>query len=154
MGFDYIKFDDHHFKEDLQYSDAVPMLRRLQALADREGLSFGVKLTNTFPVDNPQDVMAGDEMYMSGRALFPLTAEAARRLSDEFEGKLRISWSGGADYMNICSLYSAGIWPITLATTLLKPGGYQRLKQLAAMLAAQGTAEFEGVDRGCLLCSP
>ena len=150
MGFDYIKFDDHHFKEDLQYSDAVPMLRRLQALADREGLSFGVKLTNTFPVDNPQDVMAGDEMYMSGRALFPLTAEAARRLSDEFEGKLRISWSGGADYMNICSLYSAGIWPITLATTLLKPGGYQRLKQLAAMLAAQGTAEFEGVDREAL----
>lgn len=150
MGFDYIKFDDHHFKEDLQYGDAVPMLRRLQALACSEGLSFGVKLTNTFPVDNPQDVMAGDEMYMSGRSLFPLTAEAARRFSEEFEGKLRISWSGGADYMNICSLYNAGIWPITLATTLLKPGGYQRLKQLAVMLTAQGAAEFKGVDRDAL----
>ncbi len=37
MGYDYIAFDDHHFKEDLQYSDAVPMFHRLQALADRAG---------------------------------------------------------------------------------------------------------------------
>ncbi|MBE6996348.1 MAG: putative selenate reductase subunit YgfK, partial [Ruminococcaceae bacterium] len=31
MGYDYIAFDDHHFKEDLQYADAVPMFRRLLA---------------------------------------------------------------------------------------------------------------------------
>ena len=41
MGYDYIAFDDHHFKEDLQYADAVPMFHRLQALADKEGLEFG-----------------------------------------------------------------------------------------------------------------
>ena len=146
MGFGYIAFDDHHFKEDLQYSDAVPMLKRLQALADKDGLSFGVKLTNTFPVDNPKDFMAGDEMYMSGRSLFPLTAEVARRISSDFGGKLRISWSGGADFANIASLYNAGIWPITLATTLLKPGGYGRLKQLAEILDACGHKNFESVD--------
>ena len=44
-------FGDFHFKDDLQYSDAVPMLQRLQALADGKGLEFGVKITNTFPVD-------------------------------------------------------------------------------------------------------
>ena len=51
MGYDYIAFDDHHFKEDLQYADAVPMFRRLQALADKCGVEFGLKLSNTFPVD-------------------------------------------------------------------------------------------------------
>ena len=49
LGFDYVSFDDHHFKEDLQWSDALPMLRRLMALAAERGLEFGVKLTNTFP---------------------------------------------------------------------------------------------------------
>ncbi len=50
LGFDYIAFDDHHFKADLQFSDAVPMLKRLQATADSLELAFGVKITNTFPV--------------------------------------------------------------------------------------------------------
>lgn len=131
LGYGYIAFDDHHFKEDLQYSEAVPMISRLMAKAEAKGLEFGVKLTNTFPVDNPKDVMAGDEMYMSGRALFPLTLEAARRLTIDFNGGLRISWSGGADAENLTELCAAGIWPVTLATTLLKPGGYQRLSQLA-----------------------
>lgn len=146
LGFSYMQFDDHHFLDDLQYADAVPMLRRLADKAAENGLDFGVKLTNTFPVDNPNDYMAGGEMYMSGRALFPLTLEVARRLSEDFGGGLRVSWSGGADAENIASLYSAGIWPVTLATTLLKPGGYQRVKQLADEYAARGCGPFRGVD--------
>ena len=51
MGYDYVAFGDFHFKDDLQYGDAVPMLERLQQLADDKGLEFGVKITNTFPVD-------------------------------------------------------------------------------------------------------
>ncbi|WP_410923279.1 hypothetical protein, partial [Pseudomonas aeruginosa] len=49
LGFDYMVFDDHHFKEDLQFEEAVPMLQRLQLLANSKNLSFGVKITNTFP---------------------------------------------------------------------------------------------------------
>lgn len=151
MGFDYVEFDDHHFRGDLQYSDAVPMISGLMELAESKGLSFGVKLTNTFPVDNPKDVMAGsDEMYMSGRSLYPLTAETARKLSADFGGRLRVSWSGGADMANIAALYEAGIWPITIATTLLKPGGYQRCKQIAETLAASGYRPFAGVDTAAL----
>lgn len=147
LGYGYIEFDDLHFKGDLQYADALPMIGRLNALAVSKGLSFGVKLTNTFPVYNPKDVMAGaDEMYMSGRALFPLTAEAAARLSADFAGGLRISWSGGADFANIDELLEAGIWPVTIATTLLKPGGYQRSVQLAEKLAAYACQCFDGVD--------
>ena len=65
MGYDYVAFGDFHFKDDLQYEDAVPMLNRLQALADEKGLEFGVKITNTFPVDIKAGELPGQEMYMS-----------------------------------------------------------------------------------------
>ncbi|HJB54647.1 MAG TPA: putative selenate reductase subunit YgfK, partial [Candidatus Olsenella avistercoris] len=47
LGFDYIVFDDTHFREDLQWADAVPMFERLIELTAEKGLAFGVKLTNT-----------------------------------------------------------------------------------------------------------
>lgn len=150
LGFDYIVFDDFHFKDDLQYADAVPMFTRLLALADQHGLSFGLKLTNTFPVTIAQQELPGEEMYMSGRSLYPLTIELARRISTEFDGKLRISFSGGADAFNIEALFDAGIWPITMATTLLKPGGYQRFKQIAEMLDRRDYRPFDGVSIGKL----
>ncbi len=135
-GFDYVAFDDHHFNEDLQYADAVEMFRRLISLAERKGLTFGVKLSNTFPVDVKHGELPSEEMYMSGRSLFHLTTEMARRFSEEFDGKLQISYSGGADAGNIAALFRAGIRPITVATTLLKVGGYDRLHQLAWQLRA------------------
>jgi putative selenate reductase len=134
LGFDYMVFDDHHFLEDLQFEDAVPMLTRLQKLADSKGLNFGVKITNTFPVGIAEDELPGDEMYMSGRSLFPLSISLAKKLSDAFDGQLQISYSGGADIFNIKEIFDAGIWPITMATTLLKPGGYQRMNQVANLL--------------------
>ncbi len=146
MGYDYIAFDDHHFKEDLQYKDAVPMFHRLQALADSKGLEFGLKLSNTFPVDVKNKELPSEEMYMSGRSLFPLTIEMATRISREFDGKLRISYSGGADFFNIDRLFDAGIWPITMATGILKPGGYTRMVQMAKKLEAAPFAAFAGVD--------
>ena len=146
MGYDYIQFDDHHFKEDLQYEDAVPMFRRLRALAAENGVDFGLKLSNTFPVDVKNNELPSAEMYMSGRALYPLTIEMANRLTAEFDGMLRLSFSGGADAFNIVPLYEAGIWPITVATTILKSGGYQRMLQLARRLARQEYKPFEGVS--------
>ena len=148
LGFEYITFDDHHFKADLQFSDAVPMLKRLQAQADGLGLEFGVKITNTFPVKITENQLPGEEMYMSGRSLFPLSIEAANMLTKEFNGKLRISYSGGADAHNIGKIFDSGIWPITLATTLLKPGGYQRMNQMAAELATKPYSKFESVKPG------
>ena len=91
MGYDYIVFDDHHFREDLQWADAVPMFERLQALADSKGLEFGLKLSNTFPVDTTRGELPNNEMYMSGRSLFPLTIEMCHRISRQFKGKMRIS---------------------------------------------------------------
>lgn len=145
MGYDYVAFGDFHFLDDLQYADAVPMLQRLMKLAEEKSLEFGVKITNTFPVDVKQQELPSEEMYMSGKSLYPLSISLAAKLTKEFGGKLRISYSGGADFFNIKDIVDAGIWPVTVATTLLKPGGYQRLVQMAELLEQEGVV-FEGVD--------
>ena len=150
LGFDYIAFDDHHFLEDLQWADAVPMLHRLYDLCQEKGLEFGVKITNTFPVDVTRNELPSNEMYMAGRALFPLSIHVARLLTDEFQGKLRISYSGGATIENIKELFEAGIWPITMATNILKPGGYQRMSQIADELMECGSERFSGVNVAAL----
>ena len=139
LGYDYIQFDDHHFKEDLQMEDAVPMFHRLMKLTGERDLEFGVKLTNTFPE------LPSAEMYMSGRPLFPLTLSLASQLTHAFKGRLRISYSGGADIFSAEGLFGAGIWPITMATTVLKPGGYERFAQIGQALMGKG-APWSGVD--------
>ena len=131
LGYGYMAFTDFHFKDDLQFEDAVPMLKRLMDAAAQEGLSFGVKLTNTFPVDTKRGELPGEEMYMSGKALFPLSITVAARLAEAFDGKLPMSFSGGADQKNIDQIIDCGIWPVTVATVLLKPGGYKWMTRIA-----------------------
>lgn len=146
MGYDYMVFGDFHFLDDLQYVDAIPMFRRLIALSEELGLAFGVKITNTFPVDVTRNELPSEEMYMSGKSLFPLSISLAAKLSREFDGKLRIAYSGGADYYNIDRIVGCGVWPVTMATTLLKPGGYQRFTQIAEKIMAEGVKEWNGID--------
>lgn len=146
MGYDYVAFGRFHFDDDLQYKDAVPMLKRLMKLSDQLGLEFGVKITNTFPVDVKAGELPSEEMYMSGKSLYPLSIALAAKLSRDFDGKLRIAYSGGADAFNICKIAGTGIWPVTVATTILKPGGYQRLKQMAELIDDMGMKPFDGID--------
>lgn len=150
MGYDYVAFGRFHFEDDLQYADAVPMLTRLMTLAGEMGLEFGVKITNTFPVDVKAGELPSEEMYMSGKSLYPLSISLAAKLSREFDGKLRISYSGGADAFNINRIVACGVWPVTVATTILKPGGYQRLTQMAKQLGTMGVRPFDGVDAKAL----
>ncbi len=131
LGYDYLSFDEHHFQDDLQWDDAIPMFNHLQKIANEKGLVFGLKLTNTFPVEIKRDELPGEEMYMSGRALFPLSISLAEKLAEAFDGQMPLSYSGGADALNIAEIFETGIRPITVATTILKPGGYERLKQMA-----------------------
>ena len=142
LGYGHVKFDDRHFKADLQFDDCVAMINKMQDLSAKQNLDFGVKLTNTLPVFSSGE-LPGEEMYLSGTPLFPLTIETASRLSKALSGNLRISFSGGADLHSIEAIYNAGIWPITLCTTLLKPGGYNRLYPMARRLA---TCELNLLD--------
>ena len=130
LGFSSIQFPDLHYREDLQWEDAVPMFHRLKKLAAETGVAFGLKLTNTKPVDITGGFLPGQEAYMSGRSLFPLSINLAAKISREFNGELPLSFAGGADAYNIAEIYGSGIYPITMATNILKPGGYQRMTQL------------------------
>jgi putative selenate reductase len=146
LGFGYVAFDEHHFLEDLQFADATQMFKRLLALGSELGLAVGAKITNTFPVEIHHGELPGEEMYMSGRPLFPLSLTVASRLSEALDGQLPISYSGGIDAFNVAAVLATGIRPLTVATTVLKPGGYERMQQLATLaceaLAQAGSAQL------------
>ncbi len=150
MGYDYIVLNGHHFINDLQYKDAVAMLKRLKEVAKGVNLEIGVKLTNTLPVKIVNKELPGEEMYMSGRSLFPLTISLASKLAEEFQGDLQISYSGGADFFNVSSILNTGIQPVTFATTILKPGGYERITQMAEKVEKQLKGAFSGINIDCL----
>jgi len=134
LGFTYINIKESTFTNDLQWDDAIGMLKRLSKVATECGRNFGVKLSNTLGTVNTLGVLPGEEMYLSGRILFPITITLASRLSREFEGTLSISYSGGASQLNILQIFETGIKPITIATDLLKPGGYMRMAEIARKL--------------------
>ena len=134
------------FEHDIAYDKAVGLIGRMQKVAAQQGLVFGVKLSNTLAMHNHKQVMPGDEMYMSGRALYPVTMNLFDKLAHEFNGDLRVSYSAGADALNIATILSCGPVPITACSDLLKPGGYARfgqwLENLEAAMAAAGAANL------------
>lgn len=134
LSFSYVRFTRDSFDHDLCYADAIPMLHRIQAKAGELGLYFGVKLTNTFAVKATEGELPDENMYMSGRSLLPLSLAVAARLSRDFDGKLPISYCGGVNALNIAALRLAGLYPITVCTELLKPGGYGKLHAMASAL--------------------
>ena len=149
-GFNYIELDEEAFSHDLQPEQALEMLERLMTLGKEKQLSFGVKLTNTLGTRNHKKRLPGDEMYMSGRALFPLSINVAAMLSRHFNGQLPISYSGGASQYNISDIFATGIQPITMATDLLKPGGYLRMAACARLLDKCAPRRDRGIDVGRL----
>jgi putative selenate reductase len=145
-GFDYIELSEASFDHDLHYADAVPMLIRLKQLAAANNRFFGVKLTNTLGSVNFKGKLPGGEMYMSGRALFPLSINLAAKLSAAFNGEMPISFSGGITEHNAAAVFATGIKPVTLATELLKPGGYARMSAIAAKLETAPGWDVDKID--------
>jgi len=136
---------DIAFEHDLKYEDALKIIRNLQALSDKQNLQFSIKLTNTLESNNHKKVFPENEsmMYMSGRALHPIAINLAHKLQTEFRGKLDISFSGGANAFNINNVVSSGLYPVTVCTDLLKPGGYGRLHQYIEELRKTKTINSE-----------
>ena len=146
LGYNYVVLKRESFEHDLQLADAKAMLHRLVDLAKKEGRKFGVKLTNTLGNVNPQDVLPGDERYGSGRILLPLSSRVALILSEEFNGTLPISYSGGISALSVKDLFEAGIHPITLATDMLHPGGYAKMKQLCEIANESKGWKMDHID--------
>jgi putative selenate reductase len=145
LGFTDIEIPDAVFENDLGYDRALDLIRSLQHIADGKNLSFGVKLSNTLAMSNHRSALPGEEMYMSGRALYPVTMNLFRKLQETFKGQLRISYSAGADALNIPQILSAGACPVTVATDLLKPGGTGKFLHYLEVLGK--AMQLRGVSR-------
>lgn len=137
LGFG-IPVPDAAFEHDPRFDDAMVMVNNLEQAARAAGVQFGIKLSNTLEVHNYRNVFPPNEkmMYMSGRALHPLTVTLADKVTQALQGRVPISFCGGADAFNVASLVASGLAPVTTCTDLLKPGGYARLAQYVDNLQA------------------
>jgi putative selenate reductase len=151
LGFDEIQIPDSVFAHDLQYGRAVDLITALKQVAAERELTFGVKLSNTLAMANHKDTLPGEEMYMSGRALYPITMNLFHKVAREFGGDLNVSYSAGADALNVAALFACGACPVTAASDLLKPGGYSRMVQwlenLETEMHIQGAVSLEELAR-------
>lgn len=151
LGFHEINIPDQVFENDIKYEDAVAMIKRLKRTAQEQNLTFGVKLSNTLALENHKKLLSGNEMYMSGRALYPITMNLFHKLSQEFKGDLMVSYSAGADALNVTDILAAGARTVTVASDLLKPGGYSRLGQYLNVLEKEmknrDAADLEELSR-------
>lgn len=151
LGFGEIHIPDSVFRKDLAYDRAVGLIRSLQTTAARRGLTFGVKLSNTLAMHNHKSALPGEEMYMSGRALYPVTMSLFSKLAHEFKGDLRVSYSAGADAFNIATILSCGALPVTACSDLLKPGGYARmgqwLEKIEEAMRSRGAASLDELSQ-------
>lgn len=122
---------DIAFGHDLKYPDAVRIIKSLQNIAKESNLEFGLKLTNTLESINNKGIFGEDVdmMYMSGRALHPISINVAKKLQDEFNGDLQLSFSAGANAFNISDIISCGFKTATICSDILRPSGYMRMNQ-------------------------
>jgi len=130
LGYE-IKVPSQAFEHDLKFDEAISMIPRLQEKAKKYNLKFGIKLTNTLETKNKTLSLPKNEkmVYMSGRALHPISINLAFKLQKEFKGELDISFSAGADAFNVTKILKCNLKPVTVCSDLLKPGGYLRLNQ-------------------------
>ncbi|MCK4677022.1 MAG: putative selenate reductase subunit YgfK [Bacteroidales bacterium] len=140
---------DAAFEHDLKYEDAVNIIHNLQLKANENNLQFSLKLTNTLESLNHNNIFPSNEkmMYMSGRALHPISVNLADMLQNDFNGELDITFSAGVDAFNLSDVISCGLYPVTVCSDLLKPGGYGRLFQYVEELkSAFSNYEATSID--------
>ncbi len=130
LGFE-VDVPDEAFGHDLTFDAGLSVIQSLQKCADKVGVEFDLKLSNTLETTNREQNLPDKEsmVYMSGRALHPITIHLARRLQEVFEGNLDISFSAGTDCFNIADTLACNLRPVTVCSDVLKPGGYGRLSQ-------------------------
>jgi putative selenate reductase len=137
---------DEAFGHDLKFDDGVALIAAMLDAARDKGVAFSLKLTNTLETSNTGQNLPKNEgmIYMSGRALHPISINLAARLQGEFKGVLDISFSAGVDCFNIVDTLRCGLRPVTVCSDILKPGGYGRLSQYLEHIA--GAMKNAGAD--------
>jgi len=149
-GWKDISLKRESFEHDLQWKDALSLIAALRGSAAERGRRFGIKLSNTLANANTGNRLPGGERYMSGRALFPITARLAADLAADLpDFGQRFSYCGGVSALNAYELIRAGVGPLTVATDVLKPGGYLRFASMAraAVAALPASARVPDAER-------
>jgi putative selenate reductase len=127
LGYTDVAVNPEVYARDLPFDDAVGIIRRLQALAERHSLTTGVKCGNTLEVLNTGTFLRERVQYLSGQPLHALHAALALRWREECGAGLQISFAAGVDAHNAADCVAAGLVPVTTCTDLLRAGGYGRL---------------------------
>jgi putative selenate reductase len=82
-----------------------------------------------------------------GKPCSRFSISLAAKLSQDLDGKLGYLIPVVPTFFNLAKIVKAGVWPVTMATTLLKPGGYQAIKNtLAELLRDTGISAVSGID--------
>jgi putative selenate reductase len=155
LGFEAV-IPEAAFEHDLKFDAACDLIRSLSEAARKSRVAFNLKLTNTLEAANTAQVLPETEkmVYMSGRALHPVSINLAHRLQDAFQGRLEISFCAGADCFNLADILACNLMPVTVCSDLLKPGGYGRLGQYLeaigqAMQSAGAATLSDFIGRRC-----
>jgi len=127
LGYDDVTVNPDVYERDLPFDEAVDVVRRLQALAARRGVTTGVKCGNTLEVLNAGTFLKERLQYLSGQPLHALHAALALQWREAFGAGLQVSFAAGVDAQNAADCVAAGLVPVTTCTDLLRAGGYARL---------------------------
>jgi len=128
MGYQEVNVPSKAFETDTSWEQAQGFVQRLGETADRLGLGFGVKFSNTLIVENHRSFFpeSEKEMYLSGPPLHVLATNLVDRFRMRFGDRYPISFSAGIDRKNFADAVAIGLTPITSCSDLLKAGGYGR----------------------------
>lgn len=137
MGYHEIEVAAEAFAKDLQFSQAMEIIPRLDRLARARGKRMAVKCSNTLVVKNRGVFFSDDDMYMSGPPLHVITMNLVKKLREHLGAQIPISFSAGVDAHNFGNLVAMNLVPVTTCTDLLRPGGYGRLSRYLDNLGAK-----------------
>lgn len=127
LGYSHIQLDKSAFDNDLNFAQAVAMMKRLRDFAKKHGVTLGAKFTNTLVVENSEHIFTDEKRYLSGSPLYVLAMHLVHKFRQEIGADFPLSFSGGINRHNFSEAVACGLVPVTTCTDILKKGGYSRL---------------------------
>jgi len=126
-----VEVSEDDFLDTIQYGEAISLIENVMENTREIGLDLTVKISNSLTCKNTTSQIPGisTEVFLSGKVLHPIAVNLAAKIQSKFEGRLDISFSGGANCFNTPNLLQSGFSSVSVCTDLLKPGGYGRLNQ-------------------------
>lgn len=142
LGYDYIELDRPVFKQlPVVYENLIPTISELnEKFPSTSGIIAGSTIDAIFE---------GKAAEIEGKLVFPLSLAVARKISDTFGSKAKISFFGGVTALNAKSLSSVGFSSIYCCQCLVKVGGFNNLLQISDIFSTSGQISPSGIASLC-----